>query len=275
MLPATAPATVQVNRTVTVTLPPTGMVNGKAGLTIVNAGLFELIALMLNGVVPVLVMVKVRSAVAPTQTSPKLMAVGFTVPVVCTQVPVAVTVPQDTGPQTLMAVIVIVPVCGPGAAQLNTTVIVALAPGTIVAGSGVTLTIVNAGLLDAIAVIVNGWLPTLFTVKVCVAVWPTHTVPKFSVVVLKAQATLAQNTLSDTVPRATGPHAPLAAKVIEPVCAPGAAQLARTVTVTLVPGASVVGSAGLTIVNGPVGVIALIVNGPLPVLVMVKVRSAV
>ena len=48
--------------TVTVELPPTGIVTGSAGLTIVNAAVEEVIPETVNGRLPVLLMTNVRVA---------------------------------------------------------------------------------------------------------------------------------------------------------------------------------------------------------------------
>ena len=78
----------QVNRTVTVVLAPAAIVTGNAGLTIVNAGLLEAMAEMVNAAVPVLFTVKVCVWFWPRQTLPKLSVAGETVPAMRTQLPV-------------------------------------------------------------------------------------------------------------------------------------------------------------------------------------------
>jgi len=166
IVPLCGPALAHVNRTVTVTLPPAGTVAGNAGLTIVNAPLLDVIVLIVNGPFPVLVTVNVRSALAPTHTSPKLIVRGFTSPEISTHEPATLTVPRAaTGPHALVVTKLSVPLCGPAVVQANRTVTATLPPAGTVAGNAGAV-IVNAPLLDVIALIVNGRLPVLLTVKV-------------------------------------------------------------------------------------------------------------
>jgi len=90
-----------------------------------------------------------------------------------------------------------------------------------------------------------------------------------------SQQTCAQNPLTVTGPQLIGPHKLLVLKLSVPLCCPGDVQVNRTVTVTLLPGDTFTGSAGLTTANvGLLDVMALMVKTPLPVLLTVKVRSA-
>jgi hypothetical protein len=80
--------------------------------------------------------------------------------------PLTLTVPRLTGPQALFVEKLTVPLCAPGVVQVKRTVTVTLVPALIVAGNA-ALTMLNAGLLEVIALIVNGALPVLLTVNVC------------------------------------------------------------------------------------------------------------
>jgi hypothetical protein len=165
IVPLGDPAVVQLSRTVTITLPPAGTVAGNAGSMMVNAGLLELIALMVNDVLPVLLTVKLWSAVEPVKTVPKFSVVGLTAQAACRQTPETLTEAQLTEPQALLVVRLMVPLCAPGEPQLNRTVTITLPPGDSVAGNAGP-TMLNAGLLELIALMVNDTLPVLLTVKV-------------------------------------------------------------------------------------------------------------
>jgi hypothetical protein len=273
-VPLCGPDVVQVSRTVTVTLPPGGTVTGSAGLTTLKAGLLELMALIVNAPLPVLLTVKIRSAVAPTHTWPKSRSRGLTSQVINRQVPLTLTVPQSTGPQTLDVTKLIVPDWLPGVVQVNRTVTGTDKPAGTVTGSA-GLTMLNAGLLETMALIVKSPLPVLFTVKLWLALWPTQTLPKLRLAGDTAQVINTQVPLTLTVPQETGPHTLLVLNEIVPDCAPDVAQVKRTVTPTLPPGGMVTGKAGLTTLNAALlELMALIVNGRLPVLLTVKLWSA-
>jgi len=79
-------------------------------------------------------------------------------------VPLTVTVLQLTAPHTLLVLKLSVPLCVPDVVQLSRTVTVRLLLAGTVAGSA-GLTIVNAGLLELMALMVNETLPVLLTVK--------------------------------------------------------------------------------------------------------------
>jgi len=82
--------------------------------------------------------------------------------------------------------------------------------------------------------------------------------------------------LSVTGPQLTGPQRLLVLKLSVPLCCPGDVHDSRTVTVTLLPGDTFTGSAGLTTVKaGLLEVMALRVKGTLPQLVTVNERSAI
>jgi len=164
IVPLCGPEAVQANCTVTVTLPPAGTVTGNAGAVIVNAPLLDVIVLIVYGRLPVLLTVKVWLAFAPTHTLPKLIVRGFTSPPICTQNPLRLTGASDTGPHTLVAPKLSVPLAAPAVTQLNRTVTVTLPPAGIAAGNA-GLTIVNAGLLDVIVLIVTA-PPVALTVNV-------------------------------------------------------------------------------------------------------------
>jgi hypothetical protein len=179
-----------------------------------------------------------------------------------------------TGPQALVAARLIVPLCAPGVVQVNRTATVTLLPGATVTGSAGLVTL-NAALLEVIVLMVNGTLPVLLTVNVCVAFCPTQTLPKLSVTGLRLPVACTHVPLTLTVPQATGPHTLSVIIEMFPDCEPGEAHVNRTVTVTLPPAGTVAGNVGLATVNaGLLEVIAVIVNGMLPVLLTVNVRSA-
>jgi hypothetical protein len=172
-VPLCDPDELQLIFTVTVKTPPATVI-GKLGLTIVNAALLDVIALMVTGP-PVLVTVKLWLALEPTHTLPKFRVVGLTVQVDdCTQEPLTLTAGQ---PAAGLVEKVRVPLCDPGELQLILTVTVALPPEATVIGSG--LITVNAGLLDVTPVIENDGLPLLLTVRFWFLVVPTQTLPKF------------------------------------------------------------------------------------------------
>jgi hypothetical protein len=80
-------------------------------------------------------------------------------------VPLTVTVPQLTGPQMLLVMRLIVPLCGPAVVQVIRTVTVTFPlAGTVTGSAG--LTIENAGLLDVMALMVSDTLPVLLRVNV-------------------------------------------------------------------------------------------------------------
>jgi hypothetical protein len=173
-VPLCAPGELQLILTVTINTPPATVI-GKAGLTMVNAGLLELMALIVTGP-PVLVTVKLWLALEPTHTLPKFRVVGLTIQVDgCTQEPLTLTVLQRLGGLVTM---LIVPLCAPGEGQFSRTVTITLPPGDTIIGSGVST--VNAGLLELNPLMVNDELPVLLTVKVWLALEPTQTLPKFN-----------------------------------------------------------------------------------------------
>jgi len=273
-VPFCDPDDVQVSRTVTVTLPPAGTFTGSAGLTTVNAGLFELIELMVKDTLPQLLIVKLRSALWPWHNRPKSIVRGEMLQQICAQKPLSVTVPQSTGPQMLLVLKLSVPLCEPSNVQVNRTVTVTLPPGDTVAGSA-GLTTVNAGLFELMALRVKDRLPQLVTVNERSALWPRHNRPKSIVRGETVQQTCAQKPVSVTVPQFTGPQRLLVLKLRVLLCCPGEVQVNRTVTVTLVPGDTFTGSAGLTTLNAELfEVIALMVKGTLPQLLTVNARSA-
>ena len=168
IVPICSPGVVQVNRMVTVALPPGGIVNGGVGLTTVKAGLLEVMALMIKSTLPQLVTMKVCVTLRSGHTVPKSISRGDTSQQGWAQKPVTITVPQSTGPLGLSVTSRIVPLCCPGATQINPIVTVTLLPGGTVTGP-VGFSTTNAGLLEVMAVMVNGIRPQLVTVKVCVA----------------------------------------------------------------------------------------------------------
>jgi len=247
-VPLCEPSDVQVNRTVTGTLPPACTVTGSDGLTTVNAELFELIALMVKDTLPQLLTVKVRSALWPWHIRPKSIVRGDMVQQICAQKPLSVTVPQFTGPHRLLVLKLSVPLCDPSVVQVNRTVSVTLLPACTVTGN-VGLTTVNAGLFELMVLRVKGTLPQLVTVNERSALCPKHKKPKSIVRGDTVQQICAQKPLSVTVPQSTGPQRLLVLKLSVPFCDPGDVQVNRTVTVTLLPACTVTGSAGLTTVN--------------------------
>lgn len=179
IVPLCEPGEVQLSRIITVTLPPAGTIAGSAGLTTVNAGLLDSTPIV-NSWLPVLLTVKLRSALVPTQTLPKLSEVGLTAQAYTEQKPETLTGEQLTGPQALVAVRLMVPLFDPDELHVSRTVTIVLLPAGIVAGR-LGLVMLKAGSLGVMAVRVSGICPVLLTVKVSSSKEPAHTVvPKLS-----------------------------------------------------------------------------------------------
>jgi hypothetical protein len=194
---------------------------------------------MFTAAVPVLLTITAWLPLLPIWTDPKLILAGDAnnTPV-GTAEPVPVNGTLTVGLLGLLLLILILPVSPPTVVGANTTLNVAVFPGTTVAGIGMPLTLKLAP-LSPICEIVNVAVPVFVTVKLCDFVCPSTTLPKLKL------AGDTDNPACVPVPLSAIPSDgfdALLAIVMDPVVLPDVVGVNVALSVTLDDGFTVTGA---------------------------------
>jgi hypothetical protein len=186
---------------------------------------------------PVFVNVRESEPLCPTNTSPKLIAVGLTcsAPVAATPIPENENVRGTVFPEALK-LIDAEPAVAPVLAGLKVTLNVTLLPAPICVPSPGPDPLKPVPEMDSDEIDMVVLLPRFVTVKVCEFELPTGTFPKFALVgtteievVPPFDTPFAESATSRAVVK------PLPSNTIFPVCVPAAFGAKLTVNVALAP----------------------------------------
>jgi hypothetical protein len=180
MLPDAAPAAVGVNCALNDRLCPAGKVVGSESPLIPKPVPATVARLIVKLELPLFVSFTLCVPLCPTTTFPNVSDEGAIVKPVCVPVPVMDT---TRGEFEASLTIVKLPVTAPAAVGANWICTVLLWP-TAIAPAGLPPITVNPAPVKVAAEIVAVPKPVFVTVKLCVAVLPTATLPKLTLVVL-------------------------------------------------------------------------------------------
>jgi hypothetical protein len=190
MLPVAAPAAVGANCTLKDSDWPPVSVFGKESPLMPKPFPVTVAILMTTFVVPVFVNCTFCVPVCPTMTFPKVSAEGEMLRPVCVPVPLSETI---MGELEASLITVRLPVAAPAAVGANWIWIVLLWPTAIVPEGFPPITLNPAPVIVACEMVTVA-VPVLVTVKLCVVVFPTATLPKLRL------APLAESTPAPEVP---------------------------------------------------------------------------